>query len=220
MSEDYTSVLSVSPGASHAECRAAYIALAKEWHPDRNSDPEAAARFIRLSVAYAASVRATGARAHGAGDGAVGKVLRCQGCSGRVDVPKRAEFTGIISLLVWSKRWNVAGIFCARCARSVALKTAAVSLFFGWWSVQGVVLAPLSILRSARGGRQDKAINFKLACHNLVALAAAGELDEARTLARLIVAEGHSLPVTVARLVSSLSERRRDPPAGKEGPHN
>jgi hypothetical protein len=90
------------------------------------------------------------------------------------------------------------------------LKATAVSLFFGWWSVQGVALAPLSMLSNLRGGRQDKGINFKLSCHNLLALAAAGEVVEARMLARLIVAEGHSLPVTVARLVSSLSAQPKD----------
>jgi uncharacterized membrane-anchored protein len=117
---------------------------------------------------------------------------------------------GVFSLLLWSKRWRVSGIFCRRCANSAAIKTTAVSLFFGWWSVQGIVLAPITMLSNLRGGRQDKAVNFKLSCHNLVALAAAGQVAEARMLARIIVAEGYSLPVTVARLVGSLSRQPKD----------
>jgi hypothetical protein len=218
LSEDYISVLNVRPGASHAECRAAYIALAKKWHPDRNSDPEASANFTRLSVAYAASVQATSEKSiAGTGDRAAAKILRCRECSGKVAIPRRAEFVGVLSVLVWSKRWSVSGIFCPRCARSIAFKTTTASVFLGWWSVQGIFLAPLSVINNIRGGRQDKTINFKLSCHNLIALAEAGDVDGAMMLARHIVSEGNSLPLTVARLVSSLGHQETCPPEMQRG---
>jgi hypothetical protein len=75
----------------------------------------------------------------------------------------------------------------------------------GWWSVPGIVFTPLALITNLRGGRQNKAVNFKLSCHNLFALTASGDLAEARSLARVITAQGQSLPVNVARLISSLT---------------
>eukprot|EP00927_Polykrikos_kofoidii_P052735 TRINITY_DN46678_c0_g1_i1.p1 TRINITY_DN46678_c0_g1~~TRINITY_DN46678_c0_g1_i1.p1 ORF type:complete len:159 (-),score=25.38 TRINITY_DN46678_c0_g1_i1:8-484(-) len=45
-------VLGVNVGASNAEVRRAFLALARIYHPDKSSDPEAADKFRQLHDAY------------------------------------------------------------------------------------------------------------------------------------------------------------------------
>lgn len=45
-------VLEVNRRASAPEIRKAYKKMAKEWHPDKNKDPNAEARFIEITKAY------------------------------------------------------------------------------------------------------------------------------------------------------------------------
>ena len=52
MLDRYYTILEVSPQASQHEMKRAYWRLAKKWHPDVNSSPEAADQFIRLHQAY------------------------------------------------------------------------------------------------------------------------------------------------------------------------
>ena len=52
MSEHYA-VLQVSPEATDQEVRSAYRRLALQFHPDKNPDPSAKARFQEISKAYA-----------------------------------------------------------------------------------------------------------------------------------------------------------------------
>jgi molecular chaperone DnaJ len=49
---DLYGVLGVNPGASDEEIKRAYRKLARELHPDVNSDPEAERRFKQITAAY------------------------------------------------------------------------------------------------------------------------------------------------------------------------
>lgn len=51
-SEDLYDLLEVSPTASQGVIRAAYYVLARVWHPDVNSTPEAAQRIRDINDAY------------------------------------------------------------------------------------------------------------------------------------------------------------------------
>jgi curved DNA-binding protein CbpA len=52
--QNFYEILGVRPDASQAEIRAAYLKLAKQWHPDRNTGNEAEAerRFKEIAHAY------------------------------------------------------------------------------------------------------------------------------------------------------------------------
>ncbi len=45
-------VLGVPPDATDADIKKAYRKAAREWHPDRNADPEAEARFKEIGAAW------------------------------------------------------------------------------------------------------------------------------------------------------------------------
>ncbi len=50
--ENCLRLLGLGPAASHAQIRATFRRLAKEYHPDLRRDPEAAQRFIDIVRAY------------------------------------------------------------------------------------------------------------------------------------------------------------------------
>jgi curved DNA-binding protein CbpA len=50
--QTYYEILGVAPDATPDEIRAAYRKLAKQYHPDVNSDPDAGERFIAVQQAY------------------------------------------------------------------------------------------------------------------------------------------------------------------------
>lgn len=53
MSSDYYEMLRITPAASFDEVHKAYRLLAMQFHPDRNSTPEAASTMIAINEAYA-----------------------------------------------------------------------------------------------------------------------------------------------------------------------
>jgi curved DNA-binding protein CbpA len=51
-SKDYYGLLGVEPGATSAQIKSAYRKLAKQYHPDLNSSPDAAEKFREITEAY------------------------------------------------------------------------------------------------------------------------------------------------------------------------
>jgi hypothetical protein len=53
MKRDYYEILGVKRDAGSQELKSSYRRLAVQYHPDKNSDPEAAEKFKEASEAYA-----------------------------------------------------------------------------------------------------------------------------------------------------------------------
>jgi len=51
-SRSYYEILGISASANAVEIKIAYRVQAMQWHPDRNSSPDAAARFREIREAY------------------------------------------------------------------------------------------------------------------------------------------------------------------------
>ena len=47
--KDFYGTLGVSKSATQADIKKAYITLAKQWHPDRNKEPQAKDKFSQIS---------------------------------------------------------------------------------------------------------------------------------------------------------------------------
>ena len=52
MESDYYAILEIRPEASVEEIKKAYRSLALRYHPDKNKEPDAHDRFIRINEAY------------------------------------------------------------------------------------------------------------------------------------------------------------------------
>ena len=53
---DPHATLGIKKGSSESEIKAAYRALAKRYHPDKSSEPDASERFMEITTAYEARV--------------------------------------------------------------------------------------------------------------------------------------------------------------------
>jgi hypothetical protein len=211
---DHLKVLGLKKDAPEAALRAAYLGLAKKWHPDRNSRPSAAAKFQKLTEAYRALTRPA------IPEWDVALVpLQCSRCGESSPSLRHISYTTVISFLLLSWRKRSSGIFCTSCARAVSIRASAVSGLLGWWSIQGPFLTPLAVIRNIRGGEMSEAINLRLLCHNFLAFQSRGETKAARVLANNIVQSGRGVAahivVAMAELERSTREDDRDRPVAQ-----
>jgi hypothetical protein len=183
--------------------RAAYRALVKKWHPDRNAETDARMKFERVNRAYRALQQAAEERAE-QGERPARPVVVCSRCRTPTAQPRHASFTTITSFVVTARKRKASGIFCHVCARRTAIRASAISGLAGWWSPQGLFLAPMAVLRNARGGDTNEAANLKLVCHNLLAFRAAGDTATARALAHIVTASRRTIGVEVAVAIADL----------------
>lgn len=184
-------LLGLPPGASPAEVKAAYRRLVKNVHPDRNRSAEAGLEFSRISEAYAALKEviaeegaAPSASPRFASDDEPfpDQPYACDGCGRVTAQPRFAAFHRVKSVLVWSFRASELGIFCRDCADHAAARASTATWALGWWSVPGLVLAPLALLRNLLGGTMPASLNARLLIRQANAFLSLGEIDIARSL--------------------------------------
>ncbi len=174
-----------------AAIKAAYRARAKSVHPDRNRASGAREEFQRLVEAYRvlkdvvhrAEYDATGVHPLTEdGDDYPSTPFSCSCCGAVTAQPRYVVFHRVESYLLWAKRHRVGGIFCRDCADATAVRASLATWLKGWWSLPGLVLAPLALIRNLLGGSRPKAQNARLLIRQARAFLALEEADIAHAL--------------------------------------
>jgi hypothetical protein len=184
--EDYYEILQVSPRAEPEVIHAAYLRLAKKYHPDINRDPQAAQRMKQINAAYevlgdpsrrkdydaksstryrgSARGSGTAAPAPAPAEEAAEQVFPgCQVC-GRIDATVRfSVFLWTASLVLVSWRRAAAGIWCRHHREIEAAKWTGLSLLVGPWGIPfGLFWTAQALITNGLGGRQPSDVNAAL----------------------------------------------------------
>ena len=184
---DYYEILQVDSRADPEVIHAAYLRLAKKYHPDISREPDAAQRMKEINAAYEVlsdpsrrrEYDATAPRRYGAPEDITptarpsgpppseeapqGVFVGCQVC-GRIDASVRlSAFLWVISLVLVSWRRGTAGIWCGRHRGIEAAKWTALSLLLGPWGVPfGIFWTIQALVTNGLGGRQPADVNAAL----------------------------------------------------------
>ncbi|MGE5516591.1 MAG: DnaJ domain-containing protein [Bacteroidota bacterium] len=218
----YYAVLGLAPGADLAAIKAAYRSRVKAVHPDRNRSGGATEEFQRLVEAYRvlkdvvhrAEYDATGVHPMVEdGEDYPSTPFACSCCGAVTAQPRYVVFHQVKSYLLWARRGRTEGIFCRHCADVTAVRASTVTWLHGWWSLPGLVLAPLALVRNLFGGSKPRDQNARLLIRQARAFLALDENDLARALteqaagfARLSV---HKRQIEDLRLAVPASANRR-----------
>jgi len=215
--------LGLTPSATQKQIKETFRQLAKQYHPDLNNDPNAKQAFQAINEAYEALCESE-KRAKYDSSGYEAEAVRrqqetedrpppepikCSCCGKATAQPRYVVYWKITSFIFVSTRTPIQGIFCKQCADSTALKASIYSALFGWWSVHGVFLTPVVILRNALGGRQDKDNNDRLAFANATIFFRRGQFELAYALASPLRTSAVDRFNEGSRLICQIIEREQ-----------
>ncbi|HLO75787.1 MAG TPA: DnaJ domain-containing protein, partial [Magnetospirillum sp.] len=187
----YYAVLGLLPGADLAAIKAAYRSRVKAVHPDRNRSGAATEEFQRLVEAYRvlkdvvhrAEYDATGVHPlTDDGDDYPSTPFACSKCGAVTAQPRYVVFHRVKSFLLWARRSRTEGIFCRHCADVTAVRASTATWIGGWWSLPGLVLAPVALVRNLFGGSKPRDQNARLLIRQARAFLALDEIALARAL--------------------------------------
>lgn len=207
MSLDPYVALGVEPNAPLGEIKRAYRRQAKKFHPDTNPSRDAKREFERVNEAYRllrnARLRlAYDASKFGApqtfttfpefGARPDASPLRCQFCRKPTVRPRFAIYWSVVSNLIYADRRAESGMFCAPCARQASLRASLISACLGWWSLPGLVLTPLAIVRNALGGERPRGGDTLLLWNSALRFYTKGDARIAKGLSKEVAASSDS----------------------------
>lgn len=167
---DYYAILGLEKVASLRDIKNTYRTLAKKYHPDVNTSPEAARYMQSLNESYAVLgdpiKRAEYDQMREMG-GSTSQVateqhihVTCAKC-GKVDSTLRVStFTTVWSFVFFSTYRGWAKILCAKCRVIESLKFNLQALCCGWWGIPwGVIWTVVFFIKNALGGHQPRENN-------------------------------------------------------------
>lgn len=193
----YYAALRVSADADAAAIKAAYRRRAMELHPDRNASSDATKQFQLLNEAYAVlanpaaraeydtmAVEASEDSTTAAREVPEPMPIFCS-CCGKVSAqPRYVIFYETVSLLLFTKRSPVQGIFCSACADKKALNASMLTWLFGWWGIPwGPFYSIHALWTNLLGGKRPALANARLAAHQAWFFATTGRHEMAHAVA-------------------------------------
>jgi DnaJ domain len=194
----FYATLGLKPGADLDDIKAAYRVRAKTLHPDGGGEqPE---EFHRVAEAYAvlrdvvrrAEYDTTGSP--GADDDSAAPLapFACSRCGQVTAQPRYIVFHRVKSFLLWARVQRVEGIFCRDCADTAAAQASTYCWTWGWWSIPGLLLTPLALIRNLLGGVKPRNVNARILIRQARAFQARGDhalafavIDQARRYAHV-----------------------------------
>ncbi|MBC7158488.1 MAG: J domain-containing protein [Porphyrobacter sp.] len=221
----YYARLDVPPTASASEIKAAYRHLVRQHHPDRGGS--GSGQEIReINEAYhilgdpqkRASYDAESGEAQENRNDTLNNFnpLICRSCHKITAQPRYLIFRNVYSFLFFTTRVPVQGIFCAPCAKSVALKSTVITSLLGWWGIPwGPLLTLGNGFHNALGGRQDASQNDVLAWHNVNAFLQSNHIALAYGLAEKLLKSQNREIATAAAEITVLCRSNGFKPAGE-----
>jgi hypothetical protein len=213
----YYARLGVEPSVTQDTIKAAYRRLAKQLHPDKNSSPEANARFQALTEAYQTLSDPEARNAYDALRYTVAKdkpkskplePICCSKCGKTTAQPRATVFTYAVSAVLVTFRKPIQGIYCSACARKLSFKASLISAFAGWWGLPwGPIVTVASIFRNAMGGHYSRSTNENLLWFNALAFLSKGNFPLSCALAQqLQTASDNEIAIGAVRLMDQLRE--------------
>lgn len=223
----YYSCLGVQPNAPAAVIRAAYRALAQEYHPDRNKAADATRKFQELQRAYevlsdpveranydaSATSRAEQAPPSDAGpSGATAQneassayePIRCVRCNSISAIPRYRVFYTVVGYVIGATRTPSQGAYCKRCEAVVGLRCTGITMILGWWSLHGFIWSLDAVLRNIFWARQYLEQTARLLAHQTGYFLATGN----QQLAYAVALE--ALETSIQARQTSPATRRRE----------
>lgn len=191
----YYDILGVEPIATDAEIRSAYRAGMAKYHPDVNSAPNAQRLAQMFNEAYETLSDPKRRQEYdrvlsqgqaeidpSATEPAEWHILTCDSC-GRGDVGLRlAVFFRVWSIVVFTHRGPVAGVFCWKCRSRLAWQSALFSVLLGPWGFPwGIIYTIHALWVAVIGGSKPRQENAQLLRHQGMAFATAGKVNAAFT---------------------------------------
>ena len=169
--EDYYKILGVDKDASDSQIKKAYREIAKKWHPDVNSSPEATQVFQKINNAYSVlgsperkvlydagnyseaidpSTYATEAELY---------PVNCDGCGAISAQPRFIQYSRVFSLLFFSHKTKPCGTFCVNCASKRIFFSSFITGIFGWLGLWGFFWSIEAFFINIFGGIKNPALN-------------------------------------------------------------
>ncbi|HEY3638427.1 MAG TPA: J domain-containing protein [Rhizomicrobium sp.] len=209
----YYRILGVPTSASDGEIRTSFRALAKLFHPDRSSDPNAARKFQVIHEAYEVLGNAERRaryddlpyepKPHEQRFRTSGPIV-CSNCGRITAQPRYVIYHYVLSAIQTFIR-PVQGIFCVACAKRKGLEASAISALAGWWGIFGPIDTVRTIIRNARGGEQPREFNDRLLWANARAFLGTGRPELSYALAQeLLTSKTDNIASAARHLIESL----------------
>jgi len=223
----YYACLGVQPSAPAAVIRAAYRALAQEYHPDRNKVTDATRRFQELQRAYDvlsdpvkrasydASATPQARQTPPSGAGASGasaqpdcsppyEPIRCARCNSISATPRYRVFYTVIGYLFGATRIPTQGAYCKKCEAIVGLRCTAITMVCGWWSFHGFLWSLQAAVKNTFWANEYIEQTSRLLAHQTGYFLATGN----ERLAYAVAVE--ALDASIKARQTSAAKRRRE----------